>query len=185
MTQIAATQRTDTLGKGSARRLRGEGRIPAVVYGRGEEATSVHIDPRELLDIYKATGDRNTVLQLVINDGEPTPVIVRDVQRHPLSRELLHIDFLKVFADRPIEVMVPIGGRGRAQDMSIGGRLRLIRREIRVRCPYTDIPSVLEADITAMSIGDMLDVSNLDVPASVTVLADPKLKIMTLYGKRK
>ena len=185
MTQIAATQRTDTLGKGSARRLRGEGRIPAVVYGRGEEATSIHIDPRALLDIFKATGDRNTVIQLVIDDGEAVPVLVRDVQRHPLSRDLLHIDFLRVFADHPVEVMVPIAGRGRAKDMSIGGRLRLIRREIRIRCPYTDIPSVLEADITPMEIGDMLDVSSLDVPATVTVLADPKLKIMTLYGKRK
>lgn len=183
-TTLSATKRPDLTGKGAARKLRRTGRIPAVVYGPDhDEALAVHVDPDALQAMFRHTGNRNTVVQLDM-DGETIPVLVRAAQRHPVSRDILHVDFYRVSAERPVEVMVPVRGVGRAAGMALGGRLQLIRREVKVRCAYDRIPATLDVDITPMNIEDVVKASELNVPEGVEVVYERDFNVLTILGKR-
>lgn len=182
-TTLAAEARTGIAGKGGARKLRKTGMLPAVVYGPGEEATPVAVDPTRLLDIFRKTGDRNTVINLQI-DGAEVPCLVRDSQRHPLTRELLHVDFYKVSRDRKVEVMVKLETTGRARGMALGGRLRVIRREVPVRCDFDKIPAAIVHDITQMRVDDFVAVSQLAAPEGVEIVFESDYNVISIYGKK-
>lgn len=182
-TSLKAEVRAGELGKGTARKLRHNGLIPAVVYGAGEEATSVSVDPKTLTDIFTETQNLNTIVNLDI-DGTEFPCLVRQVQRHPVSRKLLHVDFYKVPLEDEVVVRVPVRGVGRAKGMAIGGRLRLIRREVKVSCNYKFIPAHIDCDITPMEIGDMVKASELPMPEGCSLVAENDFNVLTVYGKR-
>lgn len=203
MPSLAAEIRTSDTGKTTARKIRNEGKIPAVIYGGGLPAVSLNIDPQAIVDVFRKTGDRNTVISLDFSGGTVPDAIktawadtgalstdgtvkclVRDVQRHPLRRDLLHVDFFWLAPGQEVEVMVPLEGVGRAKGMAIGGRLRLIRREVRVRCAWEDLPSSIKYDITHMNIGDMVKASELTLPEGVRLVAKNDFNVMTVYGKR-
>lgn len=182
-TSLEAEVRVDQIGKGVARKLRKSGRVPAVVYGKASEPTSVSVEPKALADIFMETGNRNTVIQLSV-DGKVIPCLVKEVQRHPLSQDMLHVDFYSVPESDTIQVMVPVRGVGRAKGMTIGGRLRLIRREVRIECNYKDIPESVDYDISPMEIGDMVKASELSIPKGCALVADHDFNVLTVYGKR-
>lgn len=182
-TNLAAETRSET-GKGVARKLRAAGKIPAVLYANGDAATHLTIDPVRLDEIFRHTRNRNTVVQLEL-DGTSVPALVKTAQRHPVSRAILHVDFYAVSADKEVEVMVPLRAVGRPAGASLGGRLRLIRRTIRARCTYENIPETLDIDVTPMNIGDMKKVSEVIVPDGVTVPFDDDFNVITCYGKKK
>lgn len=182
-TNLSAEVRSGECGKGVARKIRKAGMVPGVVYGAGEEATPVSFDPKALTDLFAATKNRNTVVNLEM-DGTTHPCLVREVQRHPLSRKMLHVDFYKVPEKDTVCVVVPIQGVGRAIGMTLGGRLRLIRRDIRIRCNYKDIPATIDFDITPLNIGDMVKASELPLPKGCELDVENDFNVMTLYGKR-
>jgi len=179
-TTLAAIKRTDT-GKGNARKLRASGRLPAVLYGVQEEAVSLSVVPQELTEIFRESRNRNTVVQLEI-DGKTVPALVREAQRHPVSRQLLHVDFQQV-GKEPVFVMVPVVTTGKPAGTVFGGRLRVIRRELRVRCAYDKIPTHFEVDVSGMNVGDMVLASEISVPEGVEVIYDHDFNVLTLYGK--
>jgi large subunit ribosomal protein L25 len=181
--KLNVEKRTATGGKGEARKLRKTGLIPAVVYGAGEEATSVSVDPRALSDLYLESKDRNLVINVKMGK-DSYPCLVRQVQRNPLSRQLVHVDFYKVPEKGSVQVMVPVRGVGRAKGMVVGGRLRIIRREIKIRCNYKDIPASIEHDITPMEVNEMVKVSELVMPKGCTLVAEQDFNVLTVYGKR-
>jgi len=183
MHTLAAETRNEATGKSVARKIRASGQIPAVVYARGGDSTSIKVDPNALTEIFRKTQDRNTIVHLEL-EGDTIPTLVRDAQRHPVKRDILHVDFYRLDPGQVVEVMVPIAGVGRAAGMSIGGRLRLIRREVRVRCAWEKIPAVIEHDITAMEIGDMVKASELTLPEGVELVFKNDFNVMSLYGKR-
>lgn len=183
MQTLAAETRNNQTGKTVARKLRASGRIPAVVYARGGESVSITIVPKELTEIFRKTKNRNTIVHLEV-DGKTVPCLVREAQRHPVRRDILHVDFYRLEAGQVVEVMVPIVGVGRAAGMSIGGRLRLIRREVKVRCAWESIPAALEYDITPMNIGDMVRAFELPLPDGVALVARNDFNVLTIYGKR-
>jgi large subunit ribosomal protein L25 len=182
-TNLNAEVRSGETGKGAARKLRKAGLVPAVVYGAGDEATPVTVDPKAITDLFAATGNRNTVVNLKV-DGKTFPCLVREVQRHPLRRNMVHVDFYKVPEKDTVLVVVPVRGVGQAKGMTLGGRLRLIRREIRVRCNYKHIPATIDFDVTPMEIGDMVKASELPMPEGCALEADHDFNVLTLYGKR-
>lgn len=182
MTSLQAAIRTDN-GKGDARKLRARGRIPGVLYGPDHEPVSLSVDPNALTEIFKQTQDRNTIVQLQV-EGDTVPTLVREVQRHPLTRELLHVDFFRVSPERPVEVMVPLRTQGRPRGAVLGGRVRLIRRELRARCRYDRIPAAFTVDVTPMQIGDMIKVSQVRPPEGVQIVFDHDFNIVTVAGKR-
>jgi large subunit ribosomal protein L25 len=180
---LAAEARDERTGKSVARKLRRDGRIPAVVYARGSDARPITVDPKALLEVFRKTQDKNTIINLEI-EGDAVPALVREAQRHPLKRDLLHVDFYALEPGQVVEVMVPVRGVGRAAGMAIGGRLRLIRREVRVRCEWTKIPAALEVDITPMQIGDMVKASEIPLPEGVELVLKHDFNVLTIYGKR-
>jgi large subunit ribosomal protein L25 len=170
-------------GKGDARKLRAAGKIPAVLYSSGEQATQLTLDPTQLTEIFRQTGNRNTIVQLDLNGGSVS-ALVKEAQRHPVSREILHIDFLQVQDGKQIEVMVPLRPVGRAAGAALGGRVGVIRRKVKVRCAFDLIPEALDIDVTPMNVGDMVKASEIVTPEGVEVVFDHDFYVLSLYGKR-
>jgi len=181
-TTISASKREGG-NKSAARQIRKSGMVPAVVYGPGTEPTPIAIEPRALTDIFRHSQDRNTIVELDI-DGTKEPTLVREVQRHPVSRDIVHVDFYRVAKDRKVEVMVPVSTSGRAQGAIFGGRVRLIRRTVRTRCDYDKIPKEFDVDVTPLNIGDMVMASQIVTPEGVEVIFDNDFNVVTLYGKK-
>ena len=170
--------------KGDARKLRRSGRVPAVYYGPAQETMSLVVDPEVLVRLFQTTGDRNTVVQLKV-DGSDYPALVREVQRHPVTREIQHIDFYCPPKDRAIEVVVPVTTVGKPAGEIVGGRLRIIRREVRAACHYTKIPVNFEVDVSHMEVGDMVRVSEVKTPSGVELVYENDFNVVTVYGKRE
>jgi large subunit ribosomal protein L25 len=182
-TTISATTR-DAGSKGAARKVRRAGRLPAIVYGPENEPLPISVEPKALVDLFRHTRNRNTIVKLDI-EGKEQPALVREVQRHPVSRDILHVDFYRVSPDRQVEVMVPVESVGRPAGAIMGGRLRIIRRTIRVRCGYQDIPEKFVVDVSSMHVGDMVKASEIPTPDGVEMVYDHDFNVMTVYGKKQ
>ena len=168
-TTIKATVRNKT-GKGSARSTRREGRIPAVVYSHFADPVAIALDPIELRKA--VTGSDlgfNTVLQIDIDNGLTKTALLKDWQVDPISRHLLHADFVEIRMDERLPANVPIKLVGRSKGVFEGGILNQIRRELTVRCLPGSIPVELEIDITNLGINDALHVSDVVPPEGVEI----------------
>jgi large subunit ribosomal protein L25 len=174
----------DTQSKGANRRSRAKGIVPAVVYGPAREPQPIEVDPVRLVDLFKQTGDRNTIITVQITGAGSVPCLVREVQRHPVSRQILHVDFFAVPVGVPIEVMVPIRPVGRPKGALLGGRLRLIRREVRVACRYDQIPEAIEVDATPLEIGDFVRAFDMTLPEGVGLVTDHDFNVLSVVGKK-
>lgn len=174
----------DNHGKGNNRKARAQGSVPAIVYGPTTGSHSVSVDPAKLLSIFKETGDRNTVLQLKVGGNAPIPCLVREVQRHPVSREILHVDFYAVPLEQPIELMVPLKPVGRPKGAVAGGRLRVIRRELKVASRYDRIPSTIEVDVSEMDVGNFIKASQIKTPEGVSIVIENDFNVLSMEGKR-
>ena len=183
MTSLQVEIRQDT-GKGVARKLRAAGKVPAVVYGPDGDPVPVALDPAILLGIFNESKNRNTIVELDL-DGKTVPCLVREVQRHPLSRELLHVDFYRVSDSRKVIVDVPLVPIGKPAGALLGGRLRLIRRTLTATCLPKDIPAVFEIYATPMEIGDMVRASEIPLPKGVELSIGDDINVLTCYGKKR
>jgi large subunit ribosomal protein L25 len=170
-------------GKGVNRKARARGVVPAVVYGREVAPRAVELDPEKLLDLFKETKNRNTVVSLKVGGDAPFPCLVREVQRHPLSRAIVHVDFYAV-PQEAIEVMIPLRPVGRPKGAVLGGRLQLIRREVRVAARFDKIPEAIEIDATPLDVGDTIMASQLNLPEGVSLVLDNDFLVVRIMGKR-
>jgi large subunit ribosomal protein L25 len=168
LVKVAATSRT-THGKSDARRLRAKGQIPAVAYGKGEQAVQLAVSPKEIVGVLGRPLGRNSPIELAVEGGQKLTVLLCDFQYHPLSRDLLHADFLKIALDQPVDVDVPLELTGKAKGVVDGGVLRQVYRKLPLRCLPKDIPVKLEHDMTLIEIDQSVLVSDLAIPAGVTV----------------
>ena len=175
---LTAHTRT-TSGKGAARQLRRSGRLPAVVYGRREEAESLALDTHELSRLLSRIHAATTVIDLEVDGGKPRPVLIREIQRHPYRPELLHVDFFEIRADVKIRVQVPIHVVGTAVGVEMGGILQQHRHEMEVECLPGEIPTGFEVDISGLDIGDAIHISDVDA-GGVTVLGDMDETLCTI-----
>jgi large subunit ribosomal protein L25 len=166
--KMAATRRTES-GKGASNRLRREGHIPAVAYGRELAAVHVAIAPKSLLGVLGSEHGQNAVVEMAIEGGDTLTVMVREYSYHPISRELLHADFVQVKLDQPVDVDVPFRTTGKCKGVAAGGILQVIFRRIPVRCLPEKIPTYIEADITELDMGESLKASSLKLPEGVNV----------------
>jgi len=176
---LKAVSRTD-LGKNAARRLRAAGRIPAVVYGHGEEPRPVSVDARELDRLFSRIAVESTLIQFEL-DGRPSGrVLVREVQTHPYKPQVLHVDFYLVHEGERINVEVPIRLVGTAEGVREGGVLDQVRHTIMVRCLPDQIPEAIDVDVTALKIGDSIHVRDVALPQGVELHDDPDDTICTV-----
>ena len=160
ITSLQAHPRTPGT-KNEARRVRREGKIPAVVYGAGKQAAPVSVDPRQVLRILHSETGHNTIFDLSL-DGERTKAMIVDWQFEPVKGKLLHIDLKRIAMDQKLRVNVPIELKGEAAGVKQqGGILEQVLREVEVECLPGDIPSFVESDVTELVFGKVLRVADL------------------------
>ena len=179
---LSATPRTN-FGKGAARKIRAQGLLPAVIYRAGQAATSIALDPQELENAFRRSGNRNTLVDLGV-DGSNFVCLVKETQRDPVSAVLLHVDFYEVADSEPVVVSVPVEAVGKAAGVVAGGKLRLIRRDLTVSCKPGDIPATVEVDVTSLVVGDFIRVSGITAPSGVEIIAPNDFNVVTVVGKR-
>jgi large subunit ribosomal protein L25 len=166
---LVAAHARPAKGKGPARRLRQDGLIPAVVYGLGAEATPVAVDPTAVLKAIATPHKRNTLITLQLADGVKQ-VLFKDYQVDPVSRQLLHADFLEVALDKPVRVRVPVLTTGKAEGVTAGGILSVTAHDVVVEALPNRIPVSIEVDVTPIKMGHSLHVSELKAPAGAKIL---------------
>ena len=169
-TRLALTPRDTSGGSRATRRLRRTGQVPGVLYGGEGEPVSFTVDARELRHALAARG---AVLDLEI-DGGSQPAVLKDAQYHPVRGETMHIDLLRVRLDVAIHATVPVEltGGEEAPGVVQGGVLDQITREVNVEALPTDIPEVIQHDVSTMEINDTIYLSALTAPKGVTLLDD-------------
>ena len=175
-------------GKGGAHKVRAAGQVPGVLYGRKSEPLSVSFDEKALLTSLDKERRRNTVLTLTVagNGGktEQVTAMVRDAQIDPLSRKLVHVDFLRVDLDQEVEVTVPLLLTGKAVGVTNGGNLHQSMHVVPVAAKPAAIPTKLEVDVTNLEIGHALHASDLKLAAGVRVLLDPRAAIASVVAPK-
>ena len=171
-------------GSSDARRLRTEGKIPAVVYGHGMDPISVSVDRRELRQALSGAAGMNTILDLTV-DGTVYPSLIKDIQRHPVKRSVQHVDFIQVNLNEEIVVSIPITLEGEAKEVSAnGGLVDLSMQELEVRTTPRNIPDGITIDVTEMTMDSVIRVEDLPLPSGVTAEADPDAPVVTVLTMR-
>ena len=153
---VQAEERQET-GKGANRRLRMQGKLPAVIYGRGLETLSVSVNLQDVDLILHSEAGHNTIFQLQVS-GKLTDVLIKDYQLDPVKGSLLHADFQAVALDQKMTFAVPVQIVGTAEGVIAGGVLEQVLREIEVECLPTEVPDHIPLDVTALEIGDSVRV---------------------------
>jgi large subunit ribosomal protein L25 len=158
--------------KGDARRVRRDGKIPAVVYGAGKDSLSVSVDPRVVSRILHSETGHNTIFDLALN-GEQSKAMIVDWQYEPIKGKLLHIDLKRIAMDKVLRVSVPIFLTGEAAGVKQeGGILEHILREVEIECLPADIPSHIDVDVSHLTFGKVLRVSDLTKSDKIKFLTD-------------
>ncbi len=177
-TKLTAERRSDA-GKGVARKLRAAGKIPAVLYGQGVDTTPLTVDSRELTHLLHGSAGSNVLVDLVV-DGEEHLAIPREIQRDHIHARFVHVDFLAVSRTQTITVSVPVHETGEAVGVKEGGVVEHHLREVQIECLPQDVPDELVIDISNVELGEMVHVSDLDVPSGVTILTNPDDAILSV-----
>ena len=181
--QLSATPRTSS-GKGPARSLRSAGRIPGVVYGHAREPQALTLDTREFEKLLSHIAAESTVIELSL-DGQTTKTLIREIQRHPFKRQILHVDFQELVAGEKVQVNIPIVLMGVPEGVrASGGVMDQTLRELSIRVDPSAIPDHIEVDVTAVQIGHSIHVSELSLPEGVEVLNDPEAPVCVVAAPR-
>ena len=171
-------------GSSDARRLRTEGKIPAVVYGHGMDPLSVSVDRRELRQALSGAAGMNTILDLTV-DGTVYPSLIKDIQRHPVKRSVQHIDFIQVNLNEEIVVSIPIHLEGEAKEvLTHNGLVDLTMQELEVRTTPRNIPDGITIDVTEMTMDSVIRVEDLPLPSGVTAEAEADAPVVTVLTMR-
>ena len=176
---LNASPRTEK-GKGVARKLRAAGQVPGVIYGHGREPQSLTVNAREFDRLAERGRITSTVIELAL-DGRTARTLVRELQRDPLRRNVLHIDFQELVAGEKVNVSVPLRFVGTAEGVkSAGGILEEVIHTLEVRVDPSNIPDHIDVDVTPLTIGHGLHVRDLKLPVGIEVLDDPDNTVCTV-----
>ena len=176
----------DGQGKEAARRLRKEGRVPAVLYGKGAETVHLSVEAHEAVLLFQSISVENTIIGLEI-DGEKKPVqtLIREIQAHPYKPVIHHVDFLLIREGQTLELEIPVELVGVPEGVRTGGGvLQQSFHEVAVRCLPTQIPSSFEIDVTHLGVGDSIHVSDIKLPEGVEILLDADQVICSVAMQR-
>jgi large subunit ribosomal protein L25 len=181
--QLNASTR-ESQGKGPARTLRREGKVPAVLYGRGVETIQLAVDSRDFEKLIKEAGAGTQLITLTIEGDVPQTktAMIKELQTHPLNQQILHADFYEIAMDREIEVQIPIIPVGKAIGVENGGMMQIVRREIEAYCLPLQIPEAIEVDVSELNIGDSLHIKEIKLPEGVTIEAENDYTVITVVS---
>ena len=176
-------QKRETAGKGAARGMRRAGHIPGVLYGRKNEVIPIRIDARGFQDFLQNYGE-NAFINLEIADHGTENVMVKEIQRDPVSNQLLHTDLLRISMDEPITAAATIVLVGSAPGIQEGGILEFPHRQLTLHCLPTLLPEEIEVDISELDIDDRLSVEDISLPEEIEILDDPHTRIVAVVPPR-
>jgi large subunit ribosomal protein L25 len=183
-TMTLEVQPREQTGKNANRRSRAAGKIPAVVYGGSKESVSIEVDRKTLIDMLKGHSGENPIFLLKLG-GKERHAMIRHTQIHPLSRQVIHIDFQRVLMDQKVRVAVPIELTGTAFGVKTeAGILDFVTREVHVECLPGQIPKHFEVDVTELHIGNHIEARELQLPEGVVLLDEPDRVIVSVSHGR-
>jgi len=175
---VVATPREGRFNKNAARRVRVDGKIPAVVYGAGQDSVAVTVDPRIITKILHSDSGHNTIFDLEVAGSPTVKAMVVDWQNEPIKGALLHIDLKRIAMDKAIRVSVPVQLIGIPVGVKTqGGILEHVLREVEIECLPSDIPSHLDGDVSLLEINQAIHVSDLPHSGSIKFLDDEGLTV--------
>jgi large subunit ribosomal protein L25 len=173
---LSATSRSDR-GTGVARKLRQIGQVPAVIYGHGREPQSLALNSREVDRLLSTISAASTVIELNF-DGRTARTLIREIQRHPVKRNVMHLDFQELVAGEKVTVSVPLRFTGVADGVRNGGGiLEETMHQVHLRLDPASIPDHIDVDVTPLTIGHSIHIRDITLPQGVTVLDDPNATV--------
>jgi large subunit ribosomal protein L25 len=174
----------ESIGKGSARKARAAGLVPAVLYGEGEAPLTLFVGYKDFYPVIRTAAGENVILDLMIEgtDRKGCKAIIREIQYHPVRAEILHVDFQHISMNKEITVNVPIEVVGESVGVKTrGGVLEIITREVEVECLPANIPDGIEIGVTGLDVGDSLQVKDLEVE-NARIVSDPETTVVTVVA---
>ena len=172
ITQFPATTRTVS-GKGTARKMRAAGKIPAIIYGHGRAPQSLELDGHTFTRLLEKISYLTTVIELTV-DGTMARTLIRELQRHPVKRDILHVDFQELVAGEKVTIRVPLKFVGTPEGVRTGGGiLDETVRELHISVDPAEIPNHIDVDVAHLQVGKSLHVRDVKAPAGVTILDTP------------
>lgn len=173
-----------TVGNGPARALRRTGFTPAVLYGPQTEAVNLCVATSDMVKIVQRGSIAQMLLNLGIENGAATrkTAMIKELQTHPVTGEVLHVDFYEVAMDRKITVNIPVEIVGKSKGVEDGGILQIVRRELEVQCLPNQIPDVIHIDVTDVGIGDAVHVEQIQLAGEVDILAETNFTVVTVVS---
>jgi large subunit ribosomal protein L25 len=181
---LSATSRTDT-GKGVARKLRAQGQVPGIVYGHARQPQPLALDNRELERLLDRIAAASTVIELAI-DGDARRTLIREIQRDPVRRTILHVDFLELVAGETVTVEVRIAYEGIPVGVRVnGGIFEELLHDLEIEVDPASLPDRIVVDISELQVGHSLHVSDIVLPEGVQLLTDPEVTICICSAPRE
>jgi len=183
ITKLSASER-DRVGKGSARAARRAGMVPAVIYGDKKAPIGIELEGRVIRKIVHEPGIFSRLLDIDVN-GKTTRIITKDIQFHPVTDNILHLDFLRVSATSNVEVSVAVEfiNEATCPGLKIGGVLNIVRHEVELSCPPASIPEKITIDLAGVKIGDSIHISSIELPEGVTpTITDRDFTVATMQS---
>ncbi len=180
-------QSRENTGKGAARALRREGRVPAILYGSTQQAAKIVLPLKELTLEYSKGSFFNKIVDIKL-DGKTVQALPRDVQTHPVSDIIEHADFQRVDSNTVIHVFVPVKvvNQEKSPGLKRGGVLNIVRHEIELLCKPTDIPAFIEVNVQGTEIGTSVHINDIKLPSDVkTAIKDRNFTVVTIAGRSK
>lgn len=181
---LSASARTDT-GKGVARSLRRSGQVPAVIYGHARQVQSLAIDAKDLDRLLGTIAAESTVIELAVDGGRATKTLIREIQRHPFKRQILHVDFQELVAGEKVTVSIPLVLVGTPDSVRLGGGVMdQVLRDLEIEVDPSNIPNHIDVDVSHLELGHSVHVSDVKLPEGVTVMDDPETTICVVSVPR-
>ena len=173
------------MGKGGSRKVRRDGLVPAVVYGKGVDPLNLRLDPKALQQAVATEAGWNTLITLK-GDGpfDGQVVILKEMQIDSIRRNPKHVDFLAIDLKKTLAVMVPVQPVGKSKGEIEGGTLQLVRHELELHCLPTNIPTSIEIDVTALNVGDVVHIDEVALPEGVESHHDVNYTVLTVVSRK-
>jgi large subunit ribosomal protein L25 len=172
----------NTNGSPEARRVRAEGQLPAVAYGKDLAALAIAIDPKETHQVLTSERGRNSVVKLEVEGKSEILAMVKSFQIHPVSRKLEHVDFIEVKLDREVDVEIPLFTTGKPVGIIKGGVLRQVYRALPVRCTPDLIPVKVTYDVTSLDLNGHVAAKDFDLGKGVSIRLTPEQTVISIVA---
>lgn len=168
--------------RGGSKRLRSAGRVPAVMYGRSTQPANLEVSARDMEDLLHRSASETILVDLSLQGDQPSQhlALVQEVQHHPLSGRLLHVDFHQVAANEEVTVTLPVESEGTPAGVKAGGVLEHVLFKVKVRALPKHLPEVVMVDVSGLEVGQTIHIGELKLPEGVTAVGDPGIPVVSV-----